>query len=75
MTDILHNFIDTFGKTKPEVIAIQKGVNSSNNYKAYIKEKVKAIERMETETNPKIKRRMQLLINEGIYDFSGIENW
>ena len=35
--------------------------------------KIKAIERMEAETNPKLKRRMQLFIDEGIYDFSDIE--
>lgn len=35
--------------------------------------KIKAIERMESETNPKLKRRMQLYIQEGIYDFSDIE--
>lgn len=35
--------------------------------------KIKAIERMEAETNPKLKRRMQLYIEEGIYDFKDIE--
>lgn len=35
----------------------------------------KAIDKMERETNPILKRRMQLLIERGIYDFNGIENW
>ena len=35
----------------------------------------KAIDRMERETDPVLKRRMQLLIEREIYDFSGIENW
>lgn len=37
--------------------------------------KIRAIERMEAETDPKLKRRMQLFIDEGIYDFSNIETF
>lgn len=35
--------------------------------------KVKAIEQMEDETDPKRKRRMKLLIEEGCYDFSDLD--
>lgn len=37
--------------------------------------RIKAIERMEAETDPKLKRRMQLFIDEEIYDFSNIETF
>lgn len=75
MFEFLINFVETFGKVQPEVKAIPKGIEDCNNYRSYVYDKIRAIERMESETNPKIKRRMQLMIDEGIYDFTGIENF
>ncbi len=37
-------------------------------------QKIKAIEAMEAEKDPKIKERMRIYIEEGVYDFSGIRN-
>lgn len=48
---------------------------NAENARARVKAEVLAIERMEKETNSTIKRRMQLLIERGVYDFTGIENW
>lgn len=75
MFDFFNNFIDTFGKSQPKVTAVQKGTESLNQHRSYVQAKIRAIEQMESETDPKIKRRMQLLIEEGIYDFTGIENF
>lgn len=40
-----------------------------------MKQKIKVIEMMEAETDPKIKRRMQIYIEEGYYDFSDIRDF
>lgn len=40
-----------------------------------LKDKIKAIETMEAETDPKIKRRMQIYIEDGNYDFSNIRDF
>ena len=49
------------------------------NEKEYHYEKVKrrilAEERMEKETDPRLKKRMKTLIENGIYDFSEIDKW
>lgn len=41
---------------------------------ALINKKIKAIEQIEAEKDPVIKRRMQIYFNEGIWDFSNIRN-
>lgn len=52
--------------------AVMARVNEDN--KRIANAKIKAIEAMEAETDPKIKRRMEIYIMDGIYDFSGIRN-
>lgn len=37
-------------------------------------QKIRALEEIDAETDPKIKRRMQMYYDDGIYDFSGIRN-
>ena len=35
---------------------------------------IKAIETMEAEKDPKIRRRMEIMIDNGVYDFTGIRD-
>ncbi len=55
----------------PGTFLIQDDIDMKNSANEYIR----AVEAMEAEKDPKIKNRMRIYIERGIYDFSGIRNF
>lgn len=79
MFETVREFLDYIPSNKPKhPIAVRNETFEGGlaRLKAQnVKNEILAIERMENEKDPKIKRRMELLIERGIYNFDDIENW
>ncbi len=75
--DILSNAAKTLvgDHEEPEIeVNWNSAKNDSKKEKSKVNQQIKALEEIEAETDPVIKRRMLIYYDRGIYDFSGIRN-
>jgi hypothetical protein len=76
MFDLLNDIIREVNRSSQTEIEVHwKGKYDADMAYAHLKDRVKAKEMIEEESDPKKKRRMQILMGEGIYDFTNIDKY